>query len=50
MSRAGAGADPGEKIPMGDKNTLADLISGNIGGDQLRYRTSNTDGRYGDIQ
>ena len=39
--------DRGEKVPMGDKNTLADLISGR--GDQLRYRTSNTDGRYGDI-
>ena len=39
--------DRGEKVPMGDKNTLADLISGS--GDQLRYRTSNTDGRYGDI-
>ena len=39
--------DRGDKVPMGDKNTLADLISGS--GDQLRYRTSNTDGRYGDI-
>ena len=39
--------DHGGKVPMGDKNTLADLISGS--GDQLRYRTSNTDGRYGDI-
>jgi hypothetical protein len=48
ISQAGAGDDPGVKVPMGGV-TQNRYFNMDDPGDPLAKRTSNTDGRYGDI-
>jgi hypothetical protein len=48
ISQAGAGDDPGVKVPMGGV-TQGRFFNMDDPGDPLSKRTSNTDGRYGDI-